>query len=183
MKLLIKTNLDYYTNHTSAYSGDSGIDLFCPETLVIPKKSLSNKIDFKIQCALLDQNTLLESYLLIPRSSMGVKTPLRLSNSIGLIDSNYRGNIMAYVDNLSEQTYVIEAGTRLFQLISPSLKSITVEVVSELPESKRTEGFGSSGTSIVSTTPTAKVVSELINIVGKPITVRNGKVEYIDRFN
>ena len=39
-------------------------------------------------------------YYLYPRSSTGSKTPLRLSNSIGVIDSGYRGNLIACFDNI-----------------------------------------------------------------------------------
>ena len=43
------------------------------------------------------------SYMLVPRSSIS-KTPLRMANSIGIIDAGYRGEIMAAVDNISKAT-------------------------------------------------------------------------------
>ena len=43
------------------------------------------------------------AYYLYPRSSMGSKTPLRLSNSVGIIDAGYRGNIIGVVDNISDR--------------------------------------------------------------------------------
>jgi dUTP pyrophosphatase len=92
------------------------------------------------------------SYMLLPRSSI-VKTPLRLANSIGIIDSGYRGNIMACVDNIDTlvedeelEYYQIKQGDRLFQIVHPSLEGIKVELVDELPSSNRgTGGFGSTG--------------------------------------
>ena len=77
---------------------------------------------------------------------MGAKTPLRLSNSVGIIDAGYRGNIMAIVDNLSDEDFVIEQNTRLFQLCSPDLSPISFEVVNELSETSRgSGGLGSTG--------------------------------------
>ncbi|SVA76917.1 uncharacterized protein METZ01_LOCUS129771, partial [marine metagenome] len=45
----------------------------------------------------------------MPRSSIA-KTPLRLCNSIGLIDGGYRGEIMAVVDNIKKESYTVEPG-------------------------------------------------------------------------
>jgi len=82
---------------------------------------------------------------LYPRSSI-VKTPLRLSNSVGIIDAGYRGNIMAFVDNIKGEPFTIEKGTRLFQICGPCLERITFEVVHDLSNSQRGEsGFGSTG--------------------------------------
>lgn len=77
---------------------------------------------------------------------MGAKSPLRLSNSVGIIDSGYRGNIIGIVDNLSDEDYVIEVNTRLFQLCSPVLAPISFEVVNSLSETSRGNGgLGSTG--------------------------------------
>ena len=143
--------------------GDAGIDLYCPEKIEIVNGSRSNKIDFQIRCQLVDQEGKSYSYLLMPRSSV-VKTPLRMANSIGLIDSGYRNFIMAFVDNVQEpfclspgavkelieepeiEKYTIEAGDRLFQIVAPGLEGITVELVDSLPETQRgMGGFGSTG--------------------------------------
>jgi dUTP pyrophosphatase len=87
------------------------------------------------------------SYYLYPRSSMGARTPLRLSNSVGIIDAGYRGEIKAIVDNVDmEQDYSIRAGSRLFQLCSPVLGPISFEMTNTLSDTARGEGgFGSTG--------------------------------------
>ena len=51
-----------------------------------------------------------------PRSSLGLKTPLRLSNSIGTIDPTYRGDIGLIFDNISDEKYFVEKQTKLCQL-------------------------------------------------------------------
>ena len=72
-----------------------------------------------------------------------------MSNSMGLIDSEYRGPICAFVDNLSDQPYVIEKGVRLFQIATPSLKPFVVKTgsLTILPffllQKEEKGGFGS----------------------------------------
>ncbi len=121
---------------------NAGVDLFCPETITIPPKSLAFTIDFKIVCCC---NNGADAYYLIPRSSIS-KTPLRMSNSIGLIDKGYRGHIMAKVDNLSDSEYTINAGERLFQICLPSLKRPIIHFTTVDTDTIRgTGGFGSTG--------------------------------------
>ncbi len=150
-QLLIQTDKDnlelqtLYQSAKTAYKGDAGIDIYIPEKIVIPAHQ-TKCINFQISCEMinLETNTSV-SYWLMPRSSI-CKTPLRMSNSIGLIDSGYRQHLMAYVDNISKDHYVIEKGTRLFQLVSPTLGSINVKLVDLLSTSERgLNGFGSSG--------------------------------------
>lgn len=87
-------------------------------------------------------------FYMYPRSSVS-KTPLRLSNSVGIIDAGYRGNLGAFVDNISANNYNVEKGTRLFQICAPNLEPIHVELVSsenDLGNSERgSGGFGSTG--------------------------------------
>jgi dUTP pyrophosphatase len=86
-----------------------------------------------------------KAYRLVPRSSI-YKTPLRLSNSEGIIDASYRGQIIAKVDNLSPYDYHIKRGDRLFQLVAPDLTPIRFTIVDTLDETERGScGFGSTG--------------------------------------
>lgn len=150
MKLLIKPTDDYvktlYNNHEHYNEGDSGLDLFCPEEIVI-EPGTTRKIDLQIQCEALsdldsDKNV---SYYLYPRSSI-IKTPLRLSNSVGIIDAGYRGNIIACVDNIKNIAFKIEKGSRLFQICGPTLEPIVFRLVEELSNTQRgSGGFGSTG--------------------------------------
>jgi len=137
-----------YENHTSYHEGDSGLDLFTTNDIVIPSKCLSFKIDLQLACeAFVDKSKQGNiSYYLYPRSSMGSKTPLRLSNSVGIIDASYRGNLIGIVDNLSDEDYRVPVGTRLFQLCSPNLEPITFQIVNSLSETSRgSGGLGSTG--------------------------------------
>ena len=136
-----------YTTHSTFNQGDSGLDLFCPEMITVnPGETIC--IDLQIQCEALVEETSENniSYYLYPRSSMGSRTPLRLSNSVGIIDAGYRGNLCAYVDNIKNESYTIERGDRLFQLCAPNLESIRFSIVNQLSDSQRgVGGFGSTG--------------------------------------
>ena len=69
-----------------------------------------------------------------------------LAVSIGTIDTNYRGEVMACVYNTTEEDFVIEKGDRICQLAIREAPHITWNVVSELSETERgANGFGSSG--------------------------------------
>ena len=125
--------------------GDAGLDLYCPGDLTIPPHETA-KIDLKIQCeGLSDDNGRNVCYYLYPRSSIS-KTPLRLANSVGIIDAGYRGNLMAMVDNRGPQPYKIKKGQRLFQICGRFLEPIHLEFSEELSDSIRGQGgFGSTG--------------------------------------
>lgn len=147
MKLLkIKSNNTYYSNSNN-YDDDSGFDLYTPNDIVIPPFKTLNKgfmINLEIKCEMLDNDNNV-GYYLYPRSSIS-KTPLRLSNSVGIIDAGYRGDIIACVDNHSEQNYTIKKGTRLFQICAGDLSIFHTELVDELSNTDRnTGGFGSTG--------------------------------------
>tara|TARA_B100000767_G_C19627437_1_gene476752 strand:- start:37 stop:474 length:438 start_codon:yes stop_codon:yes gene_type:complete len=144
MKLLIKpfsqSIKSMYSKHGHFHNGDAGIDLYALEDQLI-EHGQTKKIHFGIACENLDS----KPYLLIPRSSIS-KTPLRMSNSIGLIDAGYRGEIMASVDNIKKEDYLIKKNQRLFQLVSMVGSPIKISLVDNLSETERGEGgFGSTG--------------------------------------
>lgn len=133
------------SNANRVTRGDAGLDLYCPGNLEVPPGE-TVKIDLKVQCeGLSDNDSHNVCYYLYPRSSIS-KTPLRLANSVGIIDAGYRGNIMAVVDNTSSETYNIQKGDRLFQICGRFLEPIHLTLVEELADSERGNGgFGSTG--------------------------------------
>ena len=83
--------------------------------------------------------------LLIPRSSTW-KTPLRMPNSVGVIDSDYRGEVCALLQNTHHLTWTVEAGERLVQGVIVPVPSVQIQEVEELSETSRgVGGFGSTG--------------------------------------
>lgn len=83
--------------------------------------------------------------LLFPRSSNS-KKDLLLSNSVGVIDSGYRGELMVKFKKLQTFPKHYEIGERVAQLVIMEIPKVTVAVVDELSSSERGEGgFGSTG--------------------------------------
>lgn len=83
---------------------------------------------------------------IVPRSSTGLKTPLRQANSYGVIDSDYRGEIGLLFTNYSDTDYSVNKGDRIAQgFLLPVIQMRIIES-KELNESERGEGgFGSTG--------------------------------------
>ena len=113
---------DMYSEKYLNKNKDSGFDLYIPQDITIPPNSHSNKIFLGVKTALYptentDPKNETLGYMLLPRSSTGSKTQLRLSNSVGIIDSGYQGELIACVDNLSDKPFVCEKGSRLFQIV------------------------------------------------------------------
>lgn len=84
--------------------------------------------------------------LVFARSSMGVKHGIALSNGVGVIDSDYRGEIHVGLTNLSDSPYTIQPGDRVAQLAVMPVVQANVIPVAELDETDRgAGGFGSTG--------------------------------------
>ena len=136
---------ELYSNHGTFHEGDSGLDLFIVEDVIIPAGA-TVFLKLGIKCAAYPRDTSAThgvSWLVLPRSSIS-KTPLRLANSIGLIDAGYRGEIMAAVDNIKTTDFEVKKGERYFQAVSFDGGPISMSIVSELSQTTRGEGgFGS----------------------------------------
>lgn len=146
--------------------GDSGLDLLVPEDTIISAKS-KVLLDLKVKTQLCSYtfpyihkykddlgknkykltNKKYYSYFMMPRSSMGAKTPLIMANSIGLIDSNYLGTLKIPLYNTSDQDYFVKKGIRLVQLVKPNLEQMNKTLLKNSEIIRNTErgegGFGS----------------------------------------
>jgi dUTP pyrophosphatase len=142
--------MDHVNNHNAQVLTkfpNAGFDLFTPHKIVETGKQF--KLNTEIICAMFDSNNNPVSYFLYPRSSI-IKTNYRLANSVGIIDSGYRGNIIGAFDNNSDFSIIIDQYSRLLQLCAPNLGPIRVEIVDCLEElseetSRGSGGFGSTG--------------------------------------
>ena len=81
-----------------------------------------------------------------PRSGMAIKRGITLSNCVGTVDEDYRGEVCVGLVNLSREDYTIQAGDRIAQMVvAPVTKAVIIEA-DELAETVRGEGgFGSTG--------------------------------------
>lgn len=142
---IMKHNLKLHHDYV-----DAGFDLYVPKEILF-KCTQTNKIDLNIKCSAKictndkEYNT---GYYMYPKSSIS-KTPLRLANSIGIIDAGYRGNLIAVYDMIYLVEYTCEKFDRLVQICAPGLIPIVVELVDDVSELGQTErgsgGFGSTG--------------------------------------
>ncbi len=84
--------------------------------------------------------------LVFPRSSIK-NTELRLSNAVGVIDSGYRGEVMAVFDRVADSDgYPYAIGDRFAQMVIVPIPQVEIEEVEELSDSERgTGGYGSTG--------------------------------------
>lgn len=140
---------------------DAGFDLYVPSSIDVTNGK-QVKVDFNVICSA-QMHTYTKTrntgYYMYPRSSLS-KTHLRLANCTGIIDSGYRGHIMAMFDVIDLSTNTnntnntnnnhIQKYERLVQICAPSLNPILVELVKTKEElGMKTErgdgGFGSTG--------------------------------------
>ena len=83
---------------------------------------------------------------LLPRSGLGHKHGIVLGNLVGLIDSDYQGQLYISCWNRSDNAFTIEVGDRIAQMVFVPVVQVTLNKVDDFSESDRGEGgFGSSG--------------------------------------
>ncbi len=81
-----------------------------------------------------------------PRSGLSLKTPLIIPNSPGTIDSDYRGELKVILANMSNESFYLEHGTRVAQLVFNKIERPQIKVVQQLDSTDRgVGGFGSTG--------------------------------------
>lgn len=125
------------------HEGDAGLDIPMPFNFAIHPHLREDGMAFVVELGIEIEPS--RAYDIVPRSSIS-KTPLRMANSIGIIDAGYRGELKAPFDNAGFYSYQIYRGQRLLQIVSPDRGPITFELVDELSETSRgTGGMGSTG--------------------------------------
>lgn len=127
-----------------ASDGAAGLDLAaCIDSPVTLKARSREKIPTGIAIALPSKDYVALVYV---RSSLGFKKGITLSNSVGVIDSDYRGEIFVSLNNISDEDYTIMPGERIAQLVVTPVVIPDIEITDELDETKRGDGgFGSTG--------------------------------------
>lgn len=154
MKFLIKCKNEdisqMYKNHSIFHKGDSGLDLYIIEDTIIEPGQVK-LVGLGISCQLQSSKWYCpwakkySSYMMFPRSSIS-KTPLRMANSIGLIDSAYTGELKVPLYNTSNKEFKLNKGDRYVQLVAPNLEEVSFTIVdSHRNTSRGSGGFGSTG--------------------------------------
>ncbi len=128
---------------------DSGFDIPMKHDEIHPnERQHAFKLGIHVAATTIDGDRV--PCLLLPRSSL-YKTPVRMANSIGLIDAGYRGEVQAKTDVLPylSNVYGVEEGSRYFQLTThnflPWKRIYVVDELDDLPSSPDDRGHGGFG--------------------------------------
>jgi len=136
IKKIAEVKTPYY-----AHKGDSGVDLYSAEEYVLKpmeRRLISTGIKIEIPHGYEAQ--------VRPKSGLAVEHGISHANSIGTIDSGYRGEIKVPLINLSDKSYKIEKGKKIAQMVFAKVEEAVFEEADELGSTTRNEGgFGSTG--------------------------------------
>jgi dUTP pyrophosphatase len=126
---------------TRAYDGDAGLDLAACERVVLGPGERA-MVGTGLAVAVPDGY----AGLVQPRSGLAARHGITIVNTPGLVDSGYRGELRVILHNTdASETFVVEPGMRIAQLVVVPVASVEPLEVEELPESERgVRGFGSS---------------------------------------
>lgn len=142
MKVKIKKTLDNARIPTYGTDGAACFDFYATSEADVFALDTSELLDTGIAVEVPDGHVLLA----FSRSGHGFKNGLRLCNSVGVIDSDYRDSIKVKLVNDSCKDYVIEEGERILQGMIIPVERITFDLVEELSETVRgIGGLGSTG--------------------------------------
>ncbi|MDO5680394.1 MAG: dUTP diphosphatase [Pelistega sp.] len=127
-----------------ATSGSAGLDLrACLDTAVVLNPGETTLVPTGLAIHL---NNPGYAAMILPRSGLGHKHGIVLGNLVGLIDSDYQGQLMVSVWNRSQTPFTIEPLERIAQLVIVPVQQVAFNVVQEFDDSDRgAGGFGSTG--------------------------------------
>jgi dUTP pyrophosphatase len=124
-----------------AHDGDSGMDVYSTEDIVImhyKRILVPTGISFEIPKGFEIQ--------VRPKSGLALNHGLTLLNTPGTLDSGYRGELKILIFNTSDQPYEVKKGEKIAQIILARYEQAEIQEVNDLGDSSRGEGgFGSTG--------------------------------------
>ena len=129
---------------TYATSGSAGLDLrACLDDAVELAPGATTLLPTGLAIHIADPSL---AAVILPRSGLGHKHGIVLGNLVGLIDSDYQGQLMVSVWNRGQDSFTIEPGERIAQLVIVPVAQATFRVVDSFEASARgTSGYGSTG--------------------------------------
>ena len=140
LKIKIKKVADVKTPFY-AHKGDSGVDLYAAEECLLKpmeRKLISTGLRIELPYGYEAQ--------VRPKSGLAIEHGITHANSIGTIDSCYRGEIKVPMINLSDKPYKIEKGKKIGQMVFAKVEEAVFEEVDDLGKTTRGDkGFGSTG--------------------------------------
>ena len=144
LKVLDKRIGDTFDMPDYQTSGSAGIDLLaCLDAPMTIQPGDTELIPSGIAVYIRDSSL---AAVLLPRSGLGHKKGLVLGNLVGLIDSDYQGQVFISCWNRGKESCVIEPGMRLAQMVFLPIQQVNFNLVESFEESDRGEGgFGHTG--------------------------------------
>lgn len=144
MKIKVKKINEKAVVPQRATEGSAGADLFaCIDEPVEIKPGEIKVIKTGIAVEIPDKNYAAFVYA---RSGLGIKHGICLANGVGVIDSDYRGEICVGLCNISQTSYNVEPGERVAQMVIMPVDCAVYEEVIDINSTERgTGGFGSTG--------------------------------------
>lgn len=144
LKILNKPFIKQYGLPHHATQGSAGMDLrACLSESLVVKSNQTELIPTGLSMHIKDNSL---AAVILPRSGLGHKHGLVLGNLVGLIDSDYQGQLFVSCWNRSNTDYTVEIGDRIAQLVIVPVIQAAFSVVDEFNVSERGEGgFGHSG--------------------------------------
>ena len=140
-KIKVKKTHEHAIIPKYEHKGDSGMDVFSMETLLIPpmRRTLVNTgLAFEVPKGYEIQ--------VRPKSGLALKEGITVLNTPGTIDSNYRGELGIVLINHSSKPYLVEKGKKIAQIVLQRVETIAFKEVKELKGTTRgAGGFGSTG--------------------------------------
>lgn len=127
-----------------ATEGSAGMDLYaCIDSPITIKHGEIKLIPTGVGIALPDKYC---AAFIYARSGLGIKHGICLANGVGVVDSDYRGEICVGLCNVSSDEYTVEPFERIAQMVIAPVYAAVLSTCSELDETSRdTGGFGSTG--------------------------------------
>ncbi len=144
IKLVSKDSYSFGIIPTYATDGSAGLDLYASleENIVFAWGDIK-KVPTGISIHINDNRV---AGFVFPRSGLSSKHGITLVNSVGVIDSDYTGEIICPMINLSKDEYILKPGDRIAQIVFMPIYIANLIVTDELQETKRgSGGFGSTG--------------------------------------
>jgi len=140
LRIKIKKIADVKTP-SYTHRGDAGVDLYAAEDYLLKpmeRKLIGTGIKIEIPYGYEAQ--------VRPKSGLAIEHGISHANSIGTIDSSYRGEIKVPLINFSDKAYRIEKGKKIAQMVFAKVEEAVFEEIEELEQTTRNEqGFGSTG--------------------------------------
>ena len=143
MTIYVKRLTDTAKLPERATSGSAGYDIFSDDKDFVLEPGETKLVSTGI---VIENNDIRSVIMVYPRSGLACKHNITLANCVGVIDSDYRGEIKVALINQGKESFTIEKGMRIAQLVVHPIKLPAIKEVDKIRETERNDkGFGSTG--------------------------------------